>query len=243
MIKWRARIGLLYPADGDLDYEIWRFLPDAVSVHITRTPAPEGELTITNVSEIAESPDLENAASMLATIQLDAIAFLCTAASFIGGPGYDKRILHRIERSTGLPATTTSTALIEAFRFLRVKRPFVIAPYPISITERLVQFLNGSGFEVVGFHTMSISRGIDIGQVSPNELMRCIRRVNSDKADAIFISCSALSTFEILESLEQDLGKPVLSAIQVTLWHSLILAGVQAQMPISCSLSSMESST
>jgi len=50
-------------------------------------------------------------------------------------------------------------------------------------------------------------------------------------ADAIFISCTNFATVEILDALEQDLGIPVISANQVTMWEALNLARVKPRKP------------
>ena len=45
-------------------------------------------------------------------------------------------------------------------------------------------------------------------------------------ADAVFLSCTNLRTLDIIEDLETDLGKPVLSSNQVLAWHMAKLAGI-----------------
>jgi len=45
------------------------------------------------------------------------------------------------------------------------------------------------------------------------------------------ISCTNLRTVAVLEALEQDLGKPVISAIQASFWDGLRLAGVRERIP------------
>jgi maleate cis-trans isomerase len=52
------------------------------------------------------------------------------------------------------------------------------------------------------------------------------READSSDVDAIFISCTNFRSVEVLQTLEQDLGKPVVSANQVTVWDLLHLAGV-----------------
>jgi len=227
---WRARIGGLWPADGVRDAELWQFLPKGVSLHLTRTGAPQSEMTVKNVRAEGESPELIAAARLLATIRLDCIAYLCTSASFVGGPGFDQQIVRGLEEATGLPATTTSTAMLRALHALDVHRIAAVAPYPEPVTERLVDFLAGESVEVVRWASMGLGLGTQIGEVTPAELYRLVRETDHPDAEAVFISCTNLPTVEIIEALEQDLGKPVLSANQVTLWHSLILAGVRAPM-------------
>jgi maleate isomerase len=46
-------------------------------------------------------------------------------------------------------------------------------------------------------------------------------------ADVVFISCTNLPTLALLDALEQELGRPVISSVAVTIWHALQLAGIK----------------
>ena len=45
--------------------------------------------------------------------------------------------------------------------------------------------------------------------------------MNKPGADAVILACGNWSTFSIIDELECDLGKPVLTTNQVSLWHAL----------------------
>ena len=66
--------------------------------------------------------------------------------------------------------------------------------------------------------------------IAPEVSYRLARQANDPKAEAVFISCNTFRTLEILEALEQDLGKPVVRANQATMWESLRLAGVNPKL-------------
>jgi maleate isomerase len=53
------------------------------------------------------------------------------------------------------------------------------------------------------------------------------RQANTPDAEAVFLSGTGLPTVGILETLEQDLKKPVISSNQASLWQALRLAGVR----------------
>jgi maleate isomerase len=42
----------------------------------------------------------------------------------------------------------------------------------------------------------------------------------------MYISCTNLPTYDVIEPLEQALGKPVLTANQVTMWSALRAMGL-----------------
>src|SRR5699024_4107338 len=50
--------------------------------------------------------------------------------------------------------------------------------------------------------------------------------VDRPEADAVFISCGALRSIDIIEELEQKFGKPVISSNQAMMWDMLRLAGI-----------------
>ena len=123
-IQWRAIIGALCPADGYArgEDERWHFMPPGTTLRVTLTSAPEGALTIEKIEAMVEDNDLENAACLLARAPLDSIAYFCTAASFIGGPGSDLKIVKKLQEVTGIPATTTSTAMLKALQVLDINK-------------------------------------------------------------------------------------------------------------------------
>lgn len=50
--------------------------------------------------------------------------------------------------------------------------------------------------------------------------------VDDPESEALFISCTNLHTIEIIEKLENDLHKPVITSNQATTWNILRLAGI-----------------
>jgi maleate isomerase len=58
-----------------------------------------------------------------------------------------------------------------------------------------------------------------------------VRDTNRADAQAVFISCTNLPTYDVIAALEAELGKPVLTANQVTMWSSLTTAGRKAVGP------------
>jgi maleate isomerase len=66
-----------------------------------------------------------------------------------------------------------------------------------------------------------------IWRVPYRTVVEIVSAVDTPDADAMFISCTNLPTYDIIEPLEQALGKPVLTANQVTMWAALRLMGLQ----------------
>jgi maleate isomerase len=70
-----------------------------------------------------------------------------------------------------------------------------------------------------------------IWRVSYAQVVEVVRSVDRKDADAMFISCTNLPTYDIIEPLERALGKPVLTANQVTMWAALRVLGRKAVGP------------
>lgn len=114
---------------------------------------------------------------------------------------------------------TTSGALVEALTALGARRVAIGSPYDAELTRRLARFLAEAGYEVVGGAFL----GLDdkIAQVDARSVYQLAQAADSAGADAVFLSCTNLRTFDVLAAAERDLGKPVLSANQVSMWAAL----------------------
>jgi maleate isomerase len=225
-MSWRAKLGIIYPADGALDHEYWELVPSGVSVHFTRISVPQEEQTLALLEAQSETEDIDKAAADLNVIRLDAIAYACTSGSFVHGVGSDLDIIQRMENVSGVPCTTTTTAAVRALKALGSKKLSVVTPYPDEINRRLQSFLADSGFEVLTLKGLGLYR--EIFNQPAGAAYQLAREADSSAVDAIFISCTNFRSVEVLHALEQDLGKPVLSANQVTVWDLLRLAGVNS---------------
>ena len=153
MYSMRARIGVIAPLDDQVEYAFNKYAPEGVSFDSTRLsfpgPTPEGLIYL--------SDQLEEAAKMYAKKRHDVVLFGCTSGSCIKGYGFDKECIERIERASGWPGLTTSTAVLEAFQALGLNKTVVMTPYPEETNLAEKKFLEDNGLEVtsitgVGFN-------------------------------------------------------------------------------------------
>jgi len=171
--------------------------------------------------------EAESAAELLAPAYVGTIAFCCTSGSFIRGAGWDREIIERIEnRFPDINVTTTSSAVLAAFQGLRVEKIAVATPYIGEVNRALKKFFEGMGVSVLNIEGLEMESDQDVNNLSPETAYRLARKVNIPEADAVFISCTSVRTIEILAPLESDLGKPVISSNQATIWHALRKAGI-----------------
>ena len=91
---------------------------------------------------------------------VDAVAFACTSGSLIKGLGYDALLAKRISEAAGCPALTTSGAVVDALKALKVRKICLATPYLEEVTDREVSFLEQNGFEVLKTRSLNIKENL-----------------------------------------------------------------------------------
>jgi maleate cis-trans isomerase len=229
MYGWRAKIGRISPSPETAGAEEWRrSMPDGVCLVETRTLIHD--VTVEGLSETVKQ--VERAALELASAEVDVILQAGTAIAFFRGFGHDQELSQRIHAATGIKATTSLTAVIDALRTLQIHRPAIATSYLADIDRRLVDVLEKSGFKVAAIRGMGLKKSIDMGKVFPEQTYRLARQVvrSAPQADGILISCGNLRTFEAIESLEIDTGLSVVTSNQAGLWQSMRMAGIKDRL-------------
>lgn len=215
-----AKVGVLLPAVNDaLEYELPRAVPPALSLHFSRfefTGATEA-----NYERIVE--DLPRAAALLAPLPLRAVFFACTSGSLYGGLGFDQRIARSLSQRLECPASTTSSAVIEAFQRLGARRVSVVTPYPGWVDALEAKFFEDHGFAVTDIRGLGLENCSHVGD---EQLLALAESVDLTGSDLLFISCTGLKTLHLLPTLRARLRLPVLSSNSVTLEKLCALAGL-----------------
>jgi maleate isomerase len=206
--------------------EAQRALPAGVTALFSRLRLPGGLVTVPTLREMVASERFEEAGLELADAGVRAIAFACTSASLLLGPGFDRELSDRLQRATGVPATTTATALLRALEHLGARRICVGTPYDAEVTERERAFLEAAGHEVLSIHGLGLVHDRDIGALSFGAVKELAHRVHRPGADAVFLSCTNLPALPVLGALEDELGCPVFSSNAATIWELLRLVDV-----------------
>ena len=227
MYSWRARIGVIAPMDDQVEYAFNKYAPDGVSFNSSRLwfpgPTPEGLVYL--------SDQLEGAAKMYRDQRHDVILFGCTSGSCIKGYGFDKECIARIERASGWPGLTTSTAVLEAFQALGLNKTVVMTPYPEETNETEKKFLEDNGLEVTSITGVGFNKVGAYSHPSKYFLYRKAKQLKTEGAEVFFLSCMGLATMELVEILEEDLGMPVITSHQASLWACLRHSRIKDKLP------------
>jgi maleate isomerase len=226
MHGWRSRIGLIVPSSNTtMESELWSSLPDGVSLHTARVP-----LTDVNAWSLERMEEhSKEAAGSLMDAEVDCILFGCTSGSLIKGAEHNLSMSQEMEDMLGVPFVTTSTAVVEALRSLDMKEIAVVTPYIDEVNEKEKRFLEDNGFEVLSVRGMGLERNREIGERTAEESYRFARE-NFVRSDGLFVSCTNLRTFGVIDVLERDLGTNVVTSNQASLWLALERAGVRERI-------------
>jgi arylmalonate decarboxylase len=216
-----AKVGLILPSVNTMtEPEFAWIAPPGISFHAARV-----FMNVTTPEALrAMNAEVRRAAELLTTLSPDVVAYACTAGSFVDGPDATHALLVEIHETVRCPVVATSAALIAALRRLGVMRMALATPYPQEVTDCERQFLVNSGFDVVSCAYLGRS-GADVRPTTFDEIAALVRRVDRPDAQAIFVSCTDLRVLELVDALEEALGKPVLTSNQVTLWAILEVLG------------------
>ncbi|KRE71635.1 maleate cis-trans isomerase family protein [Arthrobacter sp. Soil762] len=225
----QSGIGVVCPFDMALDRELWRWMPADVSLFFTRTPFFDEPVSLEMAEDVSDDGDILEAVRNLSAVRPAVMAYACTSGSFINGVSGARHISKVMATAGDAQGVSTSEALLEALDHLGASRVVVITPYVTDLTRRLGDFLEEAGHSVVSQAGLGLGGGI--WEVPYQVTADLIRGADVPEADVIFISCTNLPTYDIIAPLERELGKPVLSANQVTAWASLRRLGKTAVGP------------
>jgi len=181
------------------------------------------------VRAFADPPLVDDAAELLASAPLHAIVYGFTSSSYVRGAADDARLRERLERRTrGIPVVITCAAAVTALIALSVTRLAVISPpwFSDEMDQQGVRYFQSQGFEVV--HSGPAGLPSDQHAIEPSELYEWVRAKTPESAETVFIGGNGLRAVGIINALEENLGRPILTANQVAFWQALALSGSRA---------------
>jgi maleate cis-trans isomerase len=227
MIGWRARLGFLVPpGNPTVEAEMIAMAPDGVSLHFHRMVAHGTPGSLEGQSERNRTM-VENIGSgieLLAMVKPEIIVVAHTATSYHLGRRGEADLLTRLEKATGRRVVTAFGSVVRALEQLDIRKLALGTPYSTEVTLQGKAHLEAHGFEIAKFDNL---KGFEnIYDTTAEHAYALARSVDTKDADAVFLSGTGMPTVTVLEALEQDLGKPVLSSASAMMWHALRAVGV-----------------
>lgn len=221
-----TRIGMLTPSSNTaLEPETYRMLAafGDTSAHFARIPVTWIDLGKDAACQFDPEPMLA-AAALLADAKVDVVAWNGTSGSWLG-PDTDRNLTAELSRALGVPATTSTLALLESFRAYGVRRLGLVTPYQADVAAAITGRYASEGVTVVIERHLGLTDNEAFARVGADKVTALIREAASAAVDAVAVVCTNLHSAPLAAELERELGVPLLDSVTATLWHSLLLAG------------------
>jgi maleate cis-trans isomerase len=226
-------VGLLYPghsAEDDFPALESR-VGGAIRLPMVITSVGEDAHRVDALLDLGGAGRLADGAAQLAAEKPDAVMWACTSGSFVFGPEGARDQASGVAAVAGVPASSTSIAFVDAARHLGVRHVALAASYPEDVAKHFVEFLRDGGVEVLAMGSHGIITAAEVGTLEPEQVVAMVTAADHPDAEAVLVPDTAMHTLAIVSELEAAVGKPVLTANQVTVWKGLQLLGPVPDLP------------
>ena len=228
MFGYRARIGYISPSVIELNaYDFYRIVPDGVG--LVAVACMVGGWKEDAYRQALEQ--VEACAKELSRRFCDFVIHGGAPLVLSQGKGFETRFIDRLQKTIGVPCTTSIVAAMDAFRDLSIARLAIVDPYPPDLNEKLVQYLKAWGFDVgsvvslgTTFTESSVASVADIYRAAKQAVKE------AGKADGIFIPCANFPVVDVIEPIETDVGLPVIANITSQLYVAFKAIGMRERI-------------
>ena len=222
-----VRLGMLTPSSNTvLEPVTMRMLMGVpnVTAHFARFKVTEIALSDQALGQFDHS-EILRAAELLAQAKVDVIAWNGTSASWLGFD-WDELLCERIRSATGIAACTSVLAFREIFDRTGVRRVGLVSPYRDDVQAKIAANWKRSGYDCTAERHVGLQDNFSFADVDEATITRLVREVVAEGCDAVAIVCTNMRGAGVTEALEAELGVPVYDSVAITLWKSLLVAGV-----------------
>lgn len=171
--------------------------------------------------------DLATAAALLVPdVPLAGIGFACTSAGAVLADD-----LPRLTGDSRAPVPTLAGGAVRAFRAMGLGPIALMTPYLPETTVPVAGYFEAQGFAIAKTHSLGFADDREMARLDDDALIAAALAADHPEAEALFLSCTALSALDVIPRLEARLEKPVLSANLSLYWAMLDQARIPATGP------------
>lgn len=209
------RVGfLVIPYEVVATEELRRLLPDDVPSYHHRVEFTEVD---TPENRAAALRAMVNAVAMLRRIRPKAIVFACTSGGSFAGPAWHEELLAAVrEEFPDIPFATAADAVARTLGDRKLTRVAMGTPYSAEIVSGLTAILESRGITVLRslslFPQGSPSDPWDLMTTTPERMLEFAKEVDTPDADCVFLSCTGLHSTPVIEEIEREIGKPLVTS-------------------------------
>jgi maleate isomerase len=216
------RLGLVVlSTDTSMEYELRSAMgqPDVAVFH-TRIPFDEN---VTRETLQAMRDALPGCVSLLPP-DLDVIGYGCTAgATQIGSENVASEIQSVHPKAK---VTDPINAVRAALKALGASKIGLVTPYIPDVARPMKKLLQSDGLTIAAELGFNQVEDAIVARITEASVLGAVKDVaKMADCDAIFVSCTNLRAFGIVEAAEEATGIPVISSNLALAWHMLKLSG------------------
>lgn len=195
---------------------------ESVSAHFSRFRVVDVGL---EAADQFEASGILAAADLLADAHVDAIVWSGTSGGWRGIED-DLALCAAITERTGIAATTSTLALLDALTRLSAKTLGLVTPYPPDMHAAVAETLRGAGLDVVSTAALDSTRSNwELSLISPDAIEAAVGSVAQSRPDAVTVFCTNLMAAHRVPRWERETNTIVLDSVALAVWHALDLAG------------------
>jgi maleate isomerase len=201
---------------------------DRLSHHFTRIKVEAISLQRRHTDQFSAEAMLA-AADLLSDAAVDAIVWNGTSGAW-NGVGADRALCALISERTGVPSSTSTLAQLEVMSQFRFERAGLAVPYTDDVAERIAAVYGREGVEIIATANAGVSGNREMALVSEDEIRALVGGADVPEAECILLICTGVAGAQLVDELEQELGKPVFDSVAVTLWKALRMIGIDPRL-------------
>jgi maleate isomerase len=230
-----SRIGLIVPSSNTTMEtelpELFRRQTQATGHSYTFHSARAALKNVTREELLAMAEKAADCATAVSDADVDVIAYACLVAVMAQGPGAHnsaEAIIAGAAEQNGHPAEVTSSAgaLVRTLTDLGVRRVAMVTPYMKPLTRLVSDYIEGAGIEVLDAVSLEVADNLAVGCLNPDNLLGIARNLKLEGAEAIILSaCVQMPSLRAVETVEKELGLPVITAATATTYEILKALG------------------
>ncbi|MGB7950784.1 MAG: hypothetical protein WCH75_24150 [Candidatus Binatia bacterium] len=232
MYGWRARIGNISPsACAEIHpYEFYRVAPEGVTIVSTNLVIRDAR----EASQVEASwQRFDTAFEDLLHTKVDQITLSGAPLVLANGVDRHRQLLQEYRKRLPVPVGTSPQSFADGLKHLGAVKLAVATSFIPAHNELVRAFLISEGFDVLGIESLDTGMTtLEKALLSPAQVFRHVRAVGRryPTCDAVLITSSAWPTLTVIQALEDDLGKPVVSSSMGQIWWPLKTLGIKAEI-------------
>ncbi len=215
---------IVLQADETIEQDFRRILPAPdPALYVSRIPSG-ADLNPDTIA--AMEHDLPRAAALFpAAAEFDVVAYACTSGTTLIGPA---RVADLVQGAcTARDVADPLTAARAALRTLGVGAIALVSPYIAPVAGPVRRAFEASGHPVTA--TVSFGEEVEsrVARIDPASIRAAALEAGAAPGtEAVFLSCTNLRTFDVIDDLEAALGLPVISSNQALAWYMMRAIGL-----------------